>query len=253
MRFKLFLWPTLVAVPALVVLVGLGNWQMDRLYWKQSLLNRIEVRTSQQPTDIPVREQWSGLDLNALEYTPVNASGRFDHSREFHVFTSLSRPVAGRFKGPGYLVFTLFEMDQGGSVLVNRGFVPARLKDPDIRPAGQVADKRQITGLMRRPEVQDLFVPENDVDGNVWYFRDLNAMAALLGRNDVAPFFLDERANDIAGGLPQAGETRLVFKNTHLQYAVTWYGLALCLIGVYMAYHISANRKASDSDDEEER
>ncbi len=242
MRFKILLWPTLAAVPALVVLVGFGNWQMDRLYWKQGLVELVAARTAREPVEIPARDTWPGLDPRPLEYTPVKVTGRFDHSREFHLFTSLSRPVAGRYKGPGYLVYTRFELDGGGSVLVNRGFVPDRLKDPATRPSGQVTGMREITGLIRSSETQALFVPDNDVAGNVWYYRDLGAMAALLGRNDVAPFILDQRARAIPGGLPQSGETRLVFKNTHLQYAVTWYGLALCLIGVYVAYHISANR-----------
>lgn len=242
MKFRLQFWPTVLAVPALVVIVGLGNWQVERLYWKEDLIRKVEEQISQTPVALPDRDAWETLDIADAEYRRFAARGRFDHGHEFHVFTSLSNPK-GRFKGPGYWVITPFVLAEGGTVMVNRGFVPDTYKAPENRPLGQVEGERKIVGLLRKPETQEMFVPDNDLAKNVWYYRDLSAMAVEAGRNDVAPFLLDETANNVTGGLPQAGETRLAFKNDHLQYAVTWYGIALCLLGVYFAYHISYNRK----------
>lgn len=241
MKFRLLLWPTVFAVPVLVVLVGLGNWQTERLYWKQDLIEKVKDRTAQTPTPLPALDEWTAMIPEQSEYQPFSVTGRFDHANEFHVFTSLSQPK-GRFKGPGYWVLTPLLLDEGGVVVINRGYVPVAYKEASSRAPGQIAGTVEVSGLYRKPETQEMFVPDNNTENNIWYFRDVSGMARQMARDNVAPFVLDELANDVPGGLPQAGETRLEFKNTHLQYAVTWYGLALCLIGVYFAYHISYNR-----------
>jgi surfeit locus 1 family protein len=246
MRPKSLFWPTVVTIAGLATLTGLGTWQLQRLAWKTELIATVEARVNAGPIPLPVPVEWARLDLDALEYRPVTATGAFDHAHEFHVFTHLPEP-RGPHRGAGYWIITPLLLESGGTVLVNRGFVPRDFKDPATRAAGQVAGPLTVTGLVRAPERQQAFVPDNDRERNIWFFRDVAAMAAAAGRPDAAPFLIDERANAVPGGLPQAGETRLRFANDHLQYALTWYGLVLCLGGVYIAFWI-ANRGRGDGD-----
>lgn len=241
-------WPTAVALSGIAVLIGLGTWQLQRLDWKTQLIAAVEERVAAEPEPLPPPATWAELDLDGIEYRRFTAAGVFQHDREIHLFTHLSEP-RGRHGGAGYLVVTPLVLDGGGTVLVNRGFVPKEFKDPSTRPQGQVPGRVTVTGLLRKPEVPGGFVPENDRDGNIWFYRDIASMARASGHPDAAPFLLDESANTVPGGLPQAGETRLVFKNDHLQYALTWYALALCLAGVYTALWIGQRRRRSATPD----
>jgi surfeit locus 1 family protein len=162
----------------------------------------------------------------------VSAAGRFQHPREVLVHTVLSEPK-GRFAGPGYWVLTPLELDDGAVVIVNRGFVPANRRDPATRADGQVAGRVSVTGLLRRPEPGNWFTPDNDPPRGQWYRRDPHAIAAAFGLARVAPFMIDADAAPNPGGLPQGGETRLSFPNNHLGYALTWFGLAAALAGVF--------------------
>lgn len=245
MRPRSLFWPTLVTIAGSAVLAGLGTWQMHRLTSKTQLIATVEARVNADPVPLPGQSEWPQLDLGRMEYRPVTAAGVFDHAHEFHVFTQLSQP-RGRHGGPGYWIITPLLLDGGGTVMVNRGFVPREFKDPTTRPAGQASGPVTVTGLIRAPERQQAFVPDNDRENNVWFFRDVAAMAAASGHSDVAPFLVDERASAVPGGLPQAGETQIVFRNDHLQYALTWYGLALCLAGVYIALWIGSRRRSDD-------
>jgi surfeit locus 1 family protein len=246
MRSKSLFWPTVVTIAGLATLIGLGTWQLQRLAWKTGLIATVESRVNADPIAMPSRVQWPLVDLEQMEYRPVTATGAFDHAGEAHIFTQLPQ-ARGRNGGPGFWIIAPFRLDDGGTVLVNRGFVPREFEDPSTRPEGQVTGTVTLTGLIRRPERQQAFVPDNDPARNIWFFRDIAAMASAAGYPEAAPFLLDERANAIPGGLPQAGETRLVFKNDHLQYALTWYGLALCLAGIYIALWIGA-RRSGDGD-----
>lgn len=231
---RLPLWPTVLSVVALVVLVGLGTWQLQRLDWKNDLVARVNARIELAAEPLPDPATWSSLDTDALEYRPFVASGVFDHGAEIHVFTSLP-DAKGEHGGPGYWVLTPLRMEGGGTVLVNRGFVPEAFKSPRSRAAGLTEGPVRIEGLLRRSRSPAVFQPEPNLAKNIWFARDVPAMAAWRGLQEPAPFFLDARASP-PGGLPQGGETRVVFRNTHLEYAITWYGLALALIAVYLAY-----------------
>ena len=236
-------WPTVVAISGLVVLLALGTWQLQRLTWKTDLIAAVKGRVAMKVVPLPGPAEWQAIDIDAWEYRPVTVRGQFDHDREVHVFTQLSSP-RGRYSGPGYWVITPLALDGGGTVMVNRGFVPDRFKAADTRQRGQIDGPQVVTGLFRKPDRQGFFVPDNDVAKNLWYHRDIDAMARGAGAAEngtpFAPFIidagLDAGETGTPGGLPQAGETRLSFKNDHLQYALTWYALGVCLIGVFAAY-----------------
>ena len=221
---------------ALAVLVGLGTWQVQRLAWKEGLLATIDERIHADP--LPLDEVASRYP--EIEYVPVTATGRFDHAAERHVFTTWEGES-------GYDVFTPLLLGEGRAVFVNRGFVPFDRKDPATRADGQVGGEVTVTGLARRglAEKPSWVVPDNDPAKNVFYWKDVRAMRETSGLDpaiDVLPFVVD--AGDAAnpGGLPVGGTTLIDLPNNHLQYAVTWYGLALALCGVF-GYRLWSLRK----------
>ena len=231
-RRRSFVIPSLFALAMLAALIGLGTWQLQRLAWKEALIASVAERTTRAPVEAPRAAEWPGLDRDALEYRHVEVTGRFDHSAEVTVFTDLPDPK-GKAGGLGYWVMTPLIRDDGSTVLINRGFVPQARRAPASRAEGQVEGPVTVAGLARWSEGRNTFTPADDAAKGDWYTRDVAAIAAAKGLKQVAPFFIDAEAN-APGGLPQGGETRLVFPNRHFEYALTWYGLALGLAGVYL-------------------
>lgn len=222
---------TLIAiVAALGVLLCLGTWQVKRLQWKEALLSTIQARLQAEPATLDqiVALKAAGQDI---EYRPVRLTGSFRHQNEQFFFATLN----GR---TGYFVYTPFALEEGGLVFVNRGFVDVDARDPASRPEGQVRGPLTIVGLARdrlsgKPSWA---VPDNDPAANIFYWKDLDAMAAnagiepsVAGLRDV---FVDADASANPGGQPVGAVTRIDLPNNHLQYAITWYGLALALLGV---------------------
>ena len=235
--FRPLFWPTLLTALMLPVLLGLGFWQLDRLTWKENLIARIGERLTAAPVALPAPDAWESLDLAENEYRRVQLTGHFAGNRELHYF--MQSPDGT----PGYAVISPFEIEGGGGavVLVDRGFVPAGLKDASARdalPEGEVS----FTGVLRRPQERSAFAGADDPVKNVWMVRDPAVMGAALGVGRVAPFFVEAEANAFPGKWPQAGGTRIDLPNNHLDYALTWFGLALVLAVVYLVYHRSNGR-----------
>jgi surfeit locus 1 family protein len=225
--------PGALALIALAVLIGLGLWQLERLQWKNALLAQVAARTMAQAAPLPPESQWKNIAA-ADEYRRLRATGTFRHDREALLYTV--EPDDRRPGGPGYLVLTPLALADGSTVIVNRGFVPLGRKDPATRREGQVARTVTITGLLRLPEEKRWFSPSNDPAKGAWYRRDPAEIAAALGLARAAPFVIDADSAPNPGGLPAGGRTHLAFPNNHLQYAITWFGLALALIGVFAAF-----------------
>jgi len=156
--------------------------------------------------------------------------GVFDHSKESYLFRASATGAASG--GPGYEIITPLALDGGGVVFVNRGFVPAELKDPSARPGGQLSGQVEIAGLMRRPENRNFFTPADEPGKNLWFTRDPGALAAHWGLADAAPFTVDADATPNPGGWPRGGATVTTIPNNHLSYALTWFALAATLTGV---------------------
>lgn len=228
----------LLTLAAVIFLVSLGNWQLRRLAYKTSLAVTVSERLKLPPVSLPDPVAWPTMDPEAVDYTPVTLSGHYLPAQEFHVFATLADPK-GKEGGVGWWIFTPFVARDGTEVIVNRGFVPDRLRDAASRPDGQITGDIIVTGLLRRPEGSNVFTPANDIARNRWFTRDPIAMAKTLqlppGRT--LPYYIDASASMTPpGGYPQAGETVVDFSNNHLGYAMTWYGLAIAAAGVYGAY-----------------
>jgi surfeit locus 1 family protein len=228
--------PALATLVALAVLISLGNWQMRRLAWKEDLIARVAERLSLPPIE-PASEAFSDPEafLAANEFRPARLTGRYDAGSEVQVFTSLSEPK-GRHGGPGVFVFTPFRLlDGGATIFVNRGFVPQDEKGQESPPA---ADVVTVEGPLRAPELGSWLTPDANPGERLFFSRNPSAIAPAVGiEGPVAPFFIDLDASGTPpSGLPQAGETRTIFANSHLEYALTWYGLAAGLATVFAAF-----------------
>lgn len=219
----------ILGLAAFAVLLALGTWQVQRLHWKEGLIATIDERIASAPR--PLAEIEARLaDAGDVDYWPVTVSGTFRHEGERHFFAT--------HRGQsGYFVFTPLALGDGRLVLVNRGFVPFDRKDPASRAEGQVEGVRTVTGLARNrvEEKPNSLMPDNDPAKNIFYWKDLDAMASSAGvgtREDYLGFFIDADDAPNPGGLPVGGVTLIDLPNSHLQYAVTWYGLAAALAGV---------------------
>lgn len=225
----------LTTLVAFGLLVSLGVWQLERLAWKESLIAQVAARVHQAPVELPPEANWEQIDFAKDEYRHVTAQGRFRHDLEVQVYALVDQEPDG-FGGPGYWVVTPLGLGDGSFVLVNRGFVPLDRKAPATREEGQVEGLVTVTGLLRLPEEAALFTPANDAATDSWYVRDPEAIGSAKELVRVAPFLIDADAAPNPGGLPRGGLTRIAFPNRHLEYALTWFGLAASLLGVFAAY-----------------
>lgn len=214
---------------AFALLIALGSWQVQRLYWKEELIAQIAERTRSQP--LPLSEMEVKFRATSdVDYWPVTLSGTFVHEGERHFFATWEGQS-------GFYVYTPLKLEDGRFVLVNRGFVPYDFKNAAKRPVGQVTGPVNIVGLARNPldGKPGSLVPDNDPVKNIFYWKDRDVMAATAGLPSgavVLPFFVDADDTANPGGLPVGGVTMVDMPNNHLQYAVTWYGLAAALLGV---------------------
>jgi surfeit locus 1 family protein len=237
--------PSLFTLVALAILLSLGTWQVQRKAWKEGLIASISARLDAPPTNVPPPETWGRLDAAAMEYRRVVFPVEFLNDQEALVYTSGST-FRTDVSGPGYWVFTPARLTGGSMVVVNRGFVPEARKDPASRAEGQVSGAVNVTGVMRWPEPRGLFTPNDDAAHNLWFVRDQTAMAPAKKWGRVAPFYVEQEAPPAPGGLPQVGKVRPILPNNHLGYAITWYGLALMLVGVF-GFWLRSQRRAPSS------
>jgi surfeit locus 1 family protein len=220
---------------ALAILVTLGNWQVQRMHWKEGLVQQIEARAYGEPGAILPEAQWPQFDPAEQEYRRVRVAGVFHHAAEVQVNGLMPSRTRGQ-PIQGFHVMTPLVLESGAQVLVNRGFVPTELRDPltrsDALPEGEV----EIVGLVRASQERTAFVPENIPERETWLTRDVAEIAAARGLDRVAPFYLDAEFDPQAPQWPRAGGTILDLPNNHLQYAVTWYGLAAVLLAIFLIY-----------------
>lgn len=228
------------------VCLFLGNWQMQRLAEKEALIAAVDSRLSADPVPAPAVAEWAGLSMDDWNFQPVSLTGAFRYTQTITVFTSLSN-ARGQFSGPGYWVVTPFELEAGGTVFVNRGFVPQ-----DMQEAAAMGDLHgedpgtvTVTGLFRPGEAVGMMAPEPNMSDRVEWVRNPERLAAMVDPQlaPFAPFYVDLLAG-AAGDLPQAGETVISFPNSHFGYALTWYGFAIIAVVMVGAWLWQRSRPA---------
>lgn len=227
----------LAGIALFFVFVALGCWQVQRLAWKEALIQRVTQRLHSAPTPLPARAMWPQLTVADFEYQPVQVHGRWQHR-----LTVLSQATTEL--GAGYWVLTPLQLADGSHVLVNRGFVPAGQRASVLaaeRPDERLAQEEvTVLGLLRASEPGGGYLRRNDPAQQRWHSRDVAAIAQAQALGTVAPFFIDaglpvtqvpvEAMEAVEGPWPRPGMTVVRFANSHLVYALTWFGLALLVV-----------------------
>jgi surfeit locus 1 family protein len=231
LRFRPYLGVTIATLIAAAILIGLGVWQLQRLQWKLGLIAEVSGHMAAAPVSL---DDLLKMNPDGAQYRRIALSGRFDNSKEAYVFTT------GAGGEPVYHVLVPFRTDDGRVLLVDRGYVPNDKRDPATRTA--LEGETHLVGVWRVPDAPGAFTPAPDIAHRIWYARDLRGIAAADHVQLAAPVVIEADVAPNPGGWPKGGQTVVSFRNEHLSYAVTWFGLAAGLIGVYLAYHMSKGR-----------
>jgi surfeit locus 1 family protein len=226
------LWPTIWSALALVLLVGLGTWQLQRLHWKEGLIAERNAALGAAPVPLPKTLEAA----RALEFHPVRTEGDYLNDRELYLNAQSLSGAAG------FHIVTPFRLSDGTVIFIDRGFVPTDRRAPATREAGEIAGPTAATGLLRLPEPPGWFTPANEPQKNSWFSLDLPAMAQAVGIGSALPFYIEADKSPVPGGWPQGGQTITDLPNNHLQYAITWYALALALVAIYIRFALRRRR-----------
>jgi len=212
------------AIGLFAVFFALGTWQVQRRTWKLELIARVARRIHAAPVAAPAMGEWRRVNAAGYEYRHVRAAGVFANDRETYV-------QAVTALGPGYWVLTPLQLQDGTTILVNRGFVPPQRRQPGMHGVLSTHEPAVVTGLLRMPEPKGAFLRRNDSAADRWFSRDIGAIARRRGLGRVAPYFIDAAGLPAQTVGPVGGLTVTAFRNSHLAYAITWYTLAVMAIG----------------------
>jgi len=198
--------PVLIGVVGCAILVALGTWQLRRLEWKEAILSQIDARIVADPVELPAM-----AEPEADRYLPVVVTGALG-GEELHVLTSL------KDVGPGYRVISVLTTGDR-RVLVDLGFVPEEAKT-----APRMAEAVTVTGNLHWPQETDGWTPDPDTDRDIWFARDVNAMAGVMGTDAMMVVAREVSGADLGVTLLPIDSAGI--PNDHLNYAITWFSLA---------------------------
>jgi surfeit locus 1 family protein len=224
--------PALLTLAGVAILIALGVWQLQRKVWKEDLIATLTARLSAPAQPLPAMPM-QGTD----EFRHVRLHVSFIPGEAALVFTSGSalRPDV---TSPGYWALSPARTDDGRTIVINRGFV-ADKTSVGPPPAGEV----ELTGALRWPEEGNPFTPADEPQHNLWYRRDPVAIAAAKGWGQVARFYVEQETPQLAGA-PRVGPLVVNLRDNHLQYAITWFGLAAAFAAVYLVWLRGRLRRA---------
>jgi surfeit locus 1 family protein len=223
---------TVVCAVLFAALTALGIWQVERLSWKRELIATVTDRIAAPPVTLN-----SALAMGAsAQYRRVRLVGRFDNAKEAYVFGT------GVEGAPVFHVIVPFTSDDGRVMLVDRGIVPRDLMARSLRSRGLIEGRAVLVGVWRTPDPAGAFTPKPNLSRRIWYSHDVVGIARADHVRLAAPVVVEADATPNPGGWPKGGQTRVNFRNEHLQYAITWFLLAAGLLAVYFAYHVSRGR-----------
>ena len=238
--------PGLATFVVFAILIGLGTWQLQRKAWKEDLIATLTRRFAAAPVELPPPSQWTALRQDRDEFTRVKFRADYRAGKEALVWATGSG-LRDDVKGPGVFVFTPAQLGSGETVVINRGYVANPTPTGATARPAPAEGPVEITGILRWPEPKgwELTVPY-DRGAQLWFVRDQRAMAQEYGWQQVAPFYIEREAQQPPDGLPPPGPLKPNLPNNHLQYAVTWYGLALVLLGVF-GFWLRGRRQGMDT------
>jgi len=234
MTFRPYPGLTVACALLFALLCGLGSWQLERLQWKLALIATVNGHMAASPVSLDTILAMKPVDA---QYRRVTIHGSFDHAKEAYVFTTDASGAAV------YHVLTPFRTETGKTLMVDRGEVLKPMLDPATRAQGNPQGLVQVTGVWRIPDPPNLlFTPPPEAERRIWYSRNVVSIAAADGLALSAPVVIEADGMPNPGGWPKGGQTVVSFRNQHLSYAVTWFGLAIVLLGVWFSYNISKGR-----------
>lgn len=231
-KFRGRLLPTLIAVPGVIVLLCLGTWQVSRHFERQAENEQRAAQLALPPAELDqVR-----ADPAAFRFRRVIARGSFAHDREIYMYARSKRG------NDGYYILTPLLRIGAPPVLINRGWVPTANKEAGTRAQGQVAGPVTVEGVLRTEKRQGMMTPDNDARGNRWFWFDLPAMAAAAKLPDLLPLYIEAGPAPNPGGFPIGDQTQDQLPMPHVQYAITWYSLAVALAVIFALWLRRQNR-----------
>ena len=224
---------TVATLFALAILLTLGTWQLQRRAEKHQMLAQIASRQAAPPAPIEILLPTGDY----AAFRKATATGQFDHAREAYVFAA--RTDRGPTQ-PGFKIITPFKLVSGDTILVDRGWVSNAHRDPQTRQQGQPLAQIEIEGVLQRPAKPSAFTPLPDRTHRIVYARDSLAIAKALAITLKTPLIFEATSHSAGGPEPLASITTI--PDNHLSYAITWYGLAIVLIVIYLRFHFIQGR-----------
>ena len=231
----------------LIAFVGLGIWQLQRRVEKHALIAALTERLAAAPQSLPAPAQWSALTPAKDEFRRVSFTATYRSRLDAMVYGSGSA-VRDDISGPGTWAFLPAQLPDGETIAVNAGFVPNTMQDRNLqdRAVAQLVTGRPVvlTGYIRFPEAAGVLTPAEDHTKRLWFTRDHLAMARALGWDKVAPFYIDLETPVPANGIPKPGPLEIHLKDDHMQYAITWFGLAGAVVIAFAVWWRAQRRAA---------
>jgi surfeit locus 1 family protein len=224
---------TVVATLALLVLIGLGTWQLQRRAEKHEILAQIEARRTMAPAPVEILLPVGDYAI----FRPATATGIFLHDAEAYV--SEARTDTGPTR-PGVRVMTPLQLMDGSLILVDRGWVPLDQRDPSTRRQAQVDTEVTVEGSFRRSAPGSTFTPPPDLEQRTWFRRSATDIAEGLGLNLRSPLVFEATSRTPDG--PEPLPTAVNIPDNHLNYALTWFSLAALLLVFYVRLHVVQGR-----------
>lgn len=240
----------LFTLAMVAVLVGLGLWQLQRRVEKHALIAALDERLATAPVDLPPASAWAALTPARDEFRRISFTATYAPLPDAMVYSSGSA-VRDDIAGPGAWAFLPARLASGDIVPVNAGFVQNTMQDraQQDRAAGRLVTGEVValTGYIRFPESPTSLTPAADVAKRLWFVRDVPAMTQALGWREggrrVAPFYIDLETPVPPSGIPKPGPLHVRLKDDHLQYAITWFGLA-AVMTIAFGFWLRAQRRA---------
>jgi surfeit locus 1 family protein len=222
-RFQPKIGATVCTVIGIVILLGLGFWQVERLEWKTAYLTKIENAINAPP--IPLPEE-TVIKAEDWDFRAITAGGALLHGQQFYL-----RPRVHDGQVGGHVITPLKRSD-GSILLVNRGFAPEdRLQDLE-QHSGFIA----LEGMARIPnQTPGEFTPENDAEKDMWYWLDLPTLSEQFDLENLLPIILYQ--SKTSEEYPIGGQGSIDVPNNHLHYALFWFTMAGILLVIYFLYH----------------
>ena len=219
--------PLIMTIGAVVMMFGLGIWQVQRLAWKEGLIHNIEEAKAKPPIKgLPQTKE----EFEKLAFQRVQLEGEYLNDKEFHLAARYNNGVLG------YHVLTPFKTTDGRYVLLNRGWVPTDKKDPAKRKEGQIEGNVSVITMVRTDRDRGYFTPKNQIDRNIWFAKDVKEMGEFA-HLDLAPYALDVLYEKPPGGFPKPFDGNLKPRNDHFGYAITWFSIGIACLIISLTYH----------------